>query len=35
MVSFIEDEEMADCYLEKPLPLSEIKALMKLLNIQN
>ena len=35
MQYFIDTEEMADCYLEKPLPLSEIKSLTKLLNIKN
>ena len=35
MINFIREEEMADCYLEKPLPLAEIKSLMKLLRIQS
>ena len=35
MVSFMEEDEMADCYLEKPLPITEMKALVKLLSIQN
>ena len=32
MLQFLEEDEMADCYLEKPLPLQEMKALVKLLN---
>ena len=35
MLSFIEEDEMADSYLEKPLPVAEMKALMKLLCIEN
>ena len=32
MLMFVEEDEMADCYLEKPLPLVEMRALVKLLN---
>ena len=35
MLSFMEEDEMADCYLEKPLLVTEIRALMKLLLIEN
>ena len=35
MLSFMEEDEMADCYLEKPLPVTEMKALIKLLAIEN
>lgn len=34
MQNFIQPDEQADVYLEKPLPIEEIQALMKLLNIQ-
>ena len=33
MINFITPSEKADCYLEKPLPIQELQALMKLLNI--
>ena len=32
MKSFIREEEEPDCYLEKPLPTSELAALFQLLN---
>ena len=35
MIQFIQEDEKADCYLEKPLPLPEIKSLMRLLRIQS
>ena len=34
MLTFLEEDEMADCFLEKPLPLEEMRNLMRLLNFQ-
>ena len=33
MKSFIKMAEIADCYLEKPLPIKEMSALLKLLRL--
>ena len=32
MMSFLQEDEKAECYLEKPLPVTEMQALAKLLN---
>ena len=34
MTNFIQDDEMAECYLEKPITQSELQSLVTLLNIQ-
>ena len=33
MGQFIKDNEKADCYLEKPLPLKELTSLLRLINV--
>ena len=33
MVSFMTEQEKADYYLEKPLPLAELISLLKLINV--
>ena len=33
MQTFLSDKEVADCYLEKPLPITELISLLRLINI--
>ena len=33
MKSFINEDEKADCYIEKPLPINELISLLRIINI--